>query len=88
MGTPSRSAPRGGADEYRPDPPSGLRFEDFRAARGRYLARVTSAAEVARLQRAFDLPSQDSPAVREVEPLRPPGASCVPGSGVAPSRRR
>ena len=43
------------SDEYRPDPPSGIGYADFRAARARFLARVAAQSEIARLERAFEL---------------------------------
>ena len=52
-------------DEYRPDPPAGLAYGDFRGARARYLARVAAQAEITRLERAWGLafPSLDATAV-------------------------
>ena len=45
-------------DDYRPDPPTGLGYSDFRAARARHFARVSAVAEIARLERVFGLPSE------------------------------
>ena len=42
-------------DDYRPDPPAGLGFADFRAARCRYMAGLAAHAEIARLERAWGL---------------------------------
>ena len=44
-------------DDYRPDPPTGLGYSDFRAARARHFARVAVEAEIARLERVLALPS-------------------------------
>jgi hypothetical protein len=45
-------------DEYRPDPPAGIGYADFLAARARFQARLAAQSEIARLERAFalDLP--------------------------------
>lgn len=42
-------------DDYRPDPPAGLGYADFRAARASYLARLAAQSEIARLERAWGL---------------------------------
>lgn len=49
-------------DEYLPDPPRGLGYADFRAARARFLARLAGQAEIARLERALSMATVDPPA--------------------------
>ena len=50
-------------DEYRPDPPAGIAWDDFLAARDRYRARLAAASEIVRLERAFAFsPDDDAPA--------------------------
>ena len=44
------------SDDYRPDPPTGLGYSDFRAARARHFARVSAQSEIARLERVLALP--------------------------------
>jgi hypothetical protein len=66
-------------DEYRPDPPAGLAWSDFLAARGRYRSRLAAASEIARLERAFAFRPDDEPPVGGAPetrgpPSRPPGA--------------
>jgi len=66
-------------EDYRPDPPTGLGFADFRAARARYLARLAAHAEIARLERAWGL----SPVVEHTDVAGAPDAH-RPGAGPAP----
>ncbi len=46
-------------DAYRPDPPTGLGWSDYLAARGRYRASLAAGSEIARLERAFALSPDD-----------------------------
>jgi hypothetical protein len=46
-------------DDYRPDPPTGLGYADFRAARARFQARLARQSDIARLERALTLPPPD-----------------------------
>ena len=62
-------------DEYRPDPPTGIAWGDFLAARDRYRSRLAAASEIARLERAFAFsPDDEAP------------AGGAPGTGGPPSR--
>jgi hypothetical protein len=42
-------------EDYRPDPPAGIGYADFRAARARYLGRAAAQSEIALLERAWAL---------------------------------
>jgi hypothetical protein len=46
-------------DAYRPDPPTGIGWPDYLAARGRYRASLAAGSEIARLERAFALSTDD-----------------------------
>ncbi len=62
-------------DEYRPDPPAGLGWSDFLAARGRYRSSLAAGSEIARLERLFAISPDDEP----------PGSG-APATGDSPSR--
>ncbi len=47
-------------DAYLPDPPQGLGYADFRAARARFLARVREQSEICRLERVFSMPTAEA----------------------------
>ena len=47
------------ADQCRPDPPLGISYADFLAARARHQARLAAQSEVTRLERAFALAPLD-----------------------------
>ena len=71
-------------EAYRPDPPSGLGWSDYLAARDRYRASLATASEIARLERAFAM-SPDDDRGGGATPERPSNTGTGAGAGSSPT---
>ena len=71
-------------DAYRPDPPAGLGWSDYLAARDRYRATLATGSEIARLERAFAM-SPDDDRGGGATPERPSNAGASARAGRSPT---